>query len=375
MALRNLWKRFGWKTKTALALLLAAMLFPPLFMFGACPFLADVQTKPGTATPPAADALPAIEGYARPEESTYLTYPEWFIVYSSEEYANFLQAGRPSDFPYFSSIWQYWCSYCAVYQITRRDYGFNAGDHLMLWVIGVSYSGELALKGIYENIFGRLTEWTSGGEKTDEDRFAHTANKEYVAFIYDRPWFEFSFAAKLSGLWAQTPLFGRNWLRKWERKFILSLEFGGKAIYGGLMTLATRAVYGTAPTEIYATAELLPEPALQADPRVQRVADAQPSGSVLLIPRYRQFTEIVPQLARHGVEFRDIAGNDTIFLTALVPREWNAALPDAETLFAMEILTQPERKRLGISAPVRSLHAVIAALDAGGAHVEHLYDY
>lgn len=376
MALRNLWKRIGKKTRIFLVVLFVLILIPPLFLWAACPFLADTPEKSASGSPAAAEfALPAIEGYARPEESTYLTYPEWFIVYSSEEYANFLEGGRPSHFPYFSSIGQYWCGYCSVYQITKRDYGFNAGDHLMLWVIGASYSAELALKGIYENTFGRFTEWLSNYEKTEEDRFAFAANKEYAAFIYDRPFYEFSFARKFGGLWKETSFSGANLIRKWERKFILSLELGGKTLYGGLMRLATRAVYGTAPTEIYATAEALPEDALQEEPRVKRTGDTELPAGIMSIPRYREFTEIVPQLTRRGVRFRDIAGNDTIFLTALVPRGWNATLPDAEILFAMDILTQPELRRLGISARVKSLHLLVTTMDQGGAKIEHLYDY
>src|SRR4029077_10918200 len=48
----------------------------------------------------------------RPLDHTYYTFPEWFIVWSYEERANFLDKSRPpSDFPYFGSIYQYWHGY------------------------------------------------------------------------------------------------------------------------------------------------------------------------------------------------------------------------------------------------------------------------
>src|SRR6266849_6943256 len=44
----------------------------------------------------------------RPEEDTYFTYPEWYIVYSYQERADFLERNLPSGFPHFGSIAQYW---------------------------------------------------------------------------------------------------------------------------------------------------------------------------------------------------------------------------------------------------------------------------
>src|SRR5438094_579819 len=36
----------------------------------------------------------------RAEENAYYSYPEWYIVYSYEERANFLEKHLSSDFPY-----------------------------------------------------------------------------------------------------------------------------------------------------------------------------------------------------------------------------------------------------------------------------------
>ncbi len=55
--------------------------------------------------------LDALKDYTRNEDQTFLTLPEWYIVFSSEEYANFLKYNLPSDFPYFSSIIQFWKIY------------------------------------------------------------------------------------------------------------------------------------------------------------------------------------------------------------------------------------------------------------------------
>ncbi len=48
-------------------------------------------------------------------------------------------------------IGQYWIHYREANRVTQREYPFNWGYRVMLWVIGTSYSVELALKAAYEN--------------------------------------------------------------------------------------------------------------------------------------------------------------------------------------------------------------------------------
>ncbi len=99
-----------------------------------------------------------IANYARPEDDTFLTYAEWYIVWSYQEKAAWQQAHLPSSFPYFQAIGQYWSGYCCSYGVVRGRYPFNFGDHLMLVVIGTSFTVEYALKGAYEDTVGRLSE-------------------------------------------------------------------------------------------------------------------------------------------------------------------------------------------------------------------------
>ena len=60
-----------------------------------------------------------ISGYQRPEESTYLTYPEWAIVYAAREYAGFVKENRESQFPYWAYIGRFWQDYATVIRASR----------------------------------------------------------------------------------------------------------------------------------------------------------------------------------------------------------------------------------------------------------------
>lgn len=314
---------------------------------------------------------PFPEEKKRPEESTYLTFPEWYIVYSSEEYADFLVHNEPSRFPYFAGISQYWQSYRCLNTYAKNNYPFNGSNQLMLGVIGVSYSVEFAAKGIYENTIGKVFEVLSSNQKTEEEIFAQKVAAEYGQFLHTIPWFEFPFFEKLSALWKETSLFGPNFLRKWERKIILSIEYAIKGCYGFLIKHATSTVLGTADLIIFVRVDTVSEEFLSAHAVVKVTKE---DASVLLeLPRYEDFTVLIPQLIASGSIIEQIAGNDEIFATVLTPDGWETE--NTITMFEMNYLTKPSVQRVGLRIPVAKLHTVIPTLERDVVRIEHLYDY
>jgi len=318
-------------------------------------------------------AAAGLPHYYREEAATYLTLPEWYIVYSTEEYAAFIGARPPSRFPYVRAVRQYWRYYGKVCRLTKSAYPFDPGVHVMLGVIGVSFSAENAVRGAYERTVGRLSEW-AGGYRTEEDAFARRTAREYGMFMRTVPWYEFPFRIRLAALWRETPLWGSNPVRKWERRLMLTAEYGTKAVYAWLIRAGTASVYAPEDQTIYARVEGVAD-SVFADPRIVRVKPAGPGAWIVRIPRYEAFTEIVVALARQGVRFRDIAGNDEILVTAIAPRTWRYTLPRGRLLFSERIVTDRSVKRVAVSAPVESLHTILAGLEAGGARIEHLHDY
>ncbi len=184
-------------------------------------------------------AQDSIPKYRRPEESTYLTFMEWYQVFNPQEYAEFIAKRKPSGFPYLASIRQCWTGFCETCGATHERHPFNVGNYLMLTVIGVSFTAEYAIKGAWENTLGRFTEWTAGGQRVSEDDFAARAAYDYGAFIPTDPWYMFPFPKKLSGVWSDNPFWGHNFIRKCERKVFLTLEFGVKSVYAWLIKMGT----------------------------------------------------------------------------------------------------------------------------------------
>lgn len=373
---RRLWRILRLPLLILVAMLVVIFVAPLLFIGFVCGPFSTVTPAPAPARDPAVIAAwSAVSEHLRPEDQTYLTFPEWYIVFSADEYAAHLAKQSPSAFPFFASVWQYWKGYAGVCAVTKNTYEFNSGYHLMLYVIGASFTIENGLKGIYEGTVGRLTEWLSSDDLTAEDALARQYAKAYGDFIHAIPWFDFPYLEQLRALWTTTGLWGPNPIRKWERKVALSTEFIGKAAYGALIGWGTEVTYGAVDMEIYAVAEGVSDEILADLPEIHLVERIDEQRAMITIPHYEPFSEIVPELARRGVRFIEFAGNDQVMLTAFAPREWRYNLAGAELMFAMDVLIDPARQRLGLNIPVMMLHRVLAEMEKQGIEVEHIYDY
>jgi FAD/FMN-containing dehydrogenase len=319
------------------------------------------------------EKLRGLEHYARAEDQTLLTLPEWYIVYSADEYARFVESGRPpSGFPFFRSIAQFWGLYGAVLRETWAASPFNWGYHAMIGVIGASYTAEYAVKGLYEGTVGRITELVS--TNTDEDTFLRDVAHDYAAFVHHTPWYAFGFADRFAGLWRLPAVDGFATLRKWERRFAGSAELAFKAVWGWAMGKASDAAYDPEADRILAWVRPPSRDALQLDGVM--VLDSPDARSELVaLPRYEPFTKAVSELSRRRVEFVEIAGNREIVMTVIAPRNWNLSADAAREVREWTILTDPTRKRVALSVGVERLHQVVPSLEAGGAAIDHLYDY
>ena len=95
--------RFARWLAVALLILVLALLAPVAWVETACRDEFDGRQH----TPLTADA-----GFHRAEANSYLTYPEWHIVYAYEGLANVLKTQDEHAFPYRASITGFWTSFC-----------------------------------------------------------------------------------------------------------------------------------------------------------------------------------------------------------------------------------------------------------------------
>jgi hypothetical protein len=356
----------------------AALLMAWIFVEAAVGWRCDLKgeiASPHPQPPERKAATADIAGYLRPEDDTYLSYPEWYIVWSYQEKADFQEKSLPSGFPYLAAVRQYWGGYCCISRLTRGKYSFNAGEQIMLMVIGTSFSAEYILKGAYENTAGRLSEWTTARQPVDEDRYAYQVARAYADFVHVRPFYEFRFWPRVKGLWKDTRLGGAHPVRKWERKTFLTLDYTIEAFYCWVIEKLTYATYGHEPANTYAWVENTSASALRQFPQVKVVKQMGPQAFVVDIPRYQEFTRVSQALAGRDIHFVEIAGNSRALVSVLAPSSWDYRPKDAQHLFAAPVLTRPELTRFVLNCDVRSLHATLNELQVQKLAVEHIYDY
>ena len=313
-----------------------------------------------------------LPGYRRPEASTFFTFPEWYIVYAAEDLGNFVDTGDDSGFDYFTAIAGFWRSFCSIKQVATAPPATDVS--VMIYTIRVSFSVEYAIKGIYESTIGRLTEWWRGDRLTDEDRFAHQVAHDYARFLYRLPWYQYPFFTRLKEVWTDVPMRGPTAVRKWERRFALTLEYAVKAGYGGLIQ-ATMDVTGDEDVRdiMLVVSDLRPED-FSAEPRLTRLADLGAGNTLVRAPRYQEFTEIALALSRAGRVIPEIAGNHAILMIVVAPPDAKIP-PGLREAIAMPLAAKPGFRRVGYVVQVNGLVDVVRALDRANIPIEHLFDY
>jgi hypothetical protein len=318
-------------------------------------------------------AAAELKDYNRPEEQTYLGLPEWYIVFNGDEYANFLKSNKPSDFPYWLSMKEFWKLKKQVNELTDGKYPSNTGANVMLWVIGTSYSVELVLKGIYENSVGRITEWLTNDKGTDEDRLISRFHKEYADFVHIYPWYEFKFFERFLTFWRAAPLLGENNIRKWERKVFFSIEYLVKSAYGTLIALGTKASYEPEASTVYA---VLNDPGhkLSNFPDIKVLKNFD-SYDLAMVPRYDKFRQLASELGNSGIQFIEISGNRKIFLTLLVNAQNEPQIDAGEVVGKSAVVTNLSKERLLIACSVSSLSELLVSIQNKPVTGEHIFDY
>ena len=312
-------------------------------------------------------------GYQRRETNSVLSYPEWYIVYAYQDLAGVLETRDEQAFDYAGSIAGFWTGLCGVSRVASAQGGAALDEKVMLYVIGLSFTAEMTIKGAWEETIGRFSAWVRGPGKTSEDLFVLRVAHDYAGFLQQTPWYEYGFAGRLCELLREVPFGWSSPTRAVERRVAMTAEWGVKAGYARVLGLAA----GAAPAELRIATVVrgLDGTDSVADPRIVVMRDLGGGLSLIETPRYGAYTEIVEGLAARGREIVEIAGNHTVLVTVLSPPGVSIRPPGVEVLFSEAIQSRSGWLRDGLDVEVADLAKVIRAAGAGGAVFEHVYDY
>jgi hypothetical protein len=182
--------------------------------------------------------------FQRREANTYLTYPEWHIVFAYDGLAHALKTGDEHAFGYLDTISRFWSATCALTRVAAGHGGADWDTRSMIHTIGVSFTVEMLAKASYEETVGHATAWLRGSRKTPQDVVIAGVAADYAAFLRQTPWYMYPFTRKARELWI--PPAGLS-LRGWERRLGIGLEFEAKSVYAKVLA---GAVAATAPAPL-----------------------------------------------------------------------------------------------------------------------------
>src|SRR5438445_253130 len=298
------------------AILIALSVLVPLaYIEGTCRPSSGVSAASAPAV-----TLPAIDepGYRRKLSHTFVTFPDWYIGYSFEDFGRFLDRASESHFNYLGHIFGFWQSFCTINRAVPATAESLTEVKTMIYVIGISYSAEYAIKGLYENTVGRVFEWIRGEKRTPQDEFGRAVLQDYAAFLYTIPWYKYPFREKLDGLFAISAPTPSN-LRSRERDFALGAEYFVKIGYAALIQKALDAGGDDEPRDIMFVVAALPPQVLAKEPRIKPIRALAQQWQLVQTPRYKDFTEIVQGLLDQDYSLAEVAGNHDILITVIAP--------------------------------------------------------
>jgi hypothetical protein len=323
----------------------------------------------GTPRPDTYRPLITDEASRRLEANSYLTYPEWHIVFAYDGLAESLETGDEHAFGYYSSVGEFWRSTCALMRVADSHGGADGPTRTMIHTIGVSFTAEMAAKAVYEETIGRATAWLRGPEKTRQDAIIAGTAAEYAAFLRQTPWYRFPFGRELRELWGAPA----GWsVRAWERRIGIGIELAAKSLYARVIERAVAAT-GEAALTIRSVVAGLDQSALSRMADV-KVIGRRGRGLEIETPRYARFTEILAEISRRGGTVLEIAGNDDVMVTLTVPRDATPRLGRAVEILRLRRDGFPG-DRLLVDVKVSNLSSLLASNPPGDPGLEHVFDY
>lgn len=307
--------------------------------------------------------------FQRQEANTYLTYPEWHIVYAYDGLAETLKKGDEYQFDYAHSIAGFWSSTCKLIKVADAHGGADSATRMTNYTIGASFDLEMGLKAAYEETLGRLFATLRGPQKTPQDEAALKMAEDYSAFLRQTPWYDYDFDKANEALWA-API--TDPVRGWERRLALGGEWKAKHFYAEGIIAAVAATTGDAKLTIRSVITGLDDVALKAIPNVTVISDGA-NGTVIETPRYDIFTHVLAEIAAKGGSVREIAGNDDIMVSVTIPANASYGGPG-------EVITEMDRdgfetRRLLLNLKVSELAPLFKVMPIGDPGVEHVFDY
>lgn len=310
---------------------------------------------------------------SRKIEQTYLTLPEWYQVYSYNEFGEFLNnGGRQSDFPFLRSIKNFW-SYYRLALKESEDEKFNWGYNFVTWAIGTNLTAEYFIKSAYENTVGTITQFMSFGD-TAVDKFIASSWNNYAKRMYQTTWYHYPYFDDVKGIWRETALFDKNFIRNFERKVAFSISYLIKGTYAKIWLLTAVQKENQTLSIVY----VMDKVALE-EGKVKILKEIAENSYLIETERYAGFKDALLGLLARDVRFLEVQGHNIIVLSYLSNKveEPFSNSEGVDILDRRKLFFEPGgyTHRVTLRTGVKNLSEVIDAIESNGNKFEMIYDF
>lgn len=305
----------------------------------------------------------------RPADGTRATWIEWGNVRYSKQFAEFIQNRHSYAFDFIGHLRQHWNYFTQYLTESRKDlplqkilFSDNFAMNLFILISTAFQCGVGYISSLPSILAARVqhgVDWRNATDLTTLEKYQAQVEKEYSTFIDHTPFYMFPYLDKIKGLW--TAILHSN-----ESPWIKSVSTI-KAFFSTLGYAATAAV--CAPVRaMYTDNGQAIEPDMVSilihDPenqfktgekeianewhKIKVVYETQDHYKLLLVPRYRLFTELCKELAlNENVKLLEIGSQSKITVDVLFKKDEATPMPvkEAKVLYEMEKLQDAEGRR------------------------------
>ena len=294
----------------------------------------------------------------RPPDATRATWIEWGNVRYSKQYAEFIQNHHSYAFDYLGHLKQHWTYFNNYIKESRKDLPLKDivfSDNFAMNAFILSSTSLQCLSGYVGSLpsmlASRLTNgknWRQATDLTALEKYEAGVEKEYSEYIDHTPCYMFPYLSKVKGLWNTV------WNSKestWT-KLTSSISAASStvrlaltaAVCAPVRSLYTQDGQSVEPDRVSILVHD-PEDQFQNGQVVYQTADGH---KLLLVPRYRPFTELCKELGvNENVQLLEIGGQPKVTVDVQYQPHENTvkSAPGARLLYEMDKLQDGAQRR------------------------------
>lgn len=306
----------------------------------------------------------------RSPDSTRATWIEWGNVRYSKQFAQFIQSKHAYAFDYLGHLSQHWKYFTTYIKESRKDLSLRKiifSDNFSMNIFILTATAFQCITGYLSSlpnaIFARATKgvnWRNATDLTALEREQAKIEEEYSNFIDQTPFYMFPYVSKIRGLWSA--VWNSNetvWTKGISCADALLSTIGAlfkAAICAPIRMIYTQNGQSIEPDKI---GILIHDPNNQfmtgqkqikgANHLIQVVYETDDHYKLVLVPRYRVFTDLCIELANNqdsGVQLIEIGSQTKITVDVMYGKEDQTIVPEGATLlYEMDKLQDEAQRR------------------------------